>query len=93
LARQIHYILREMYPEHQITPESIFDLIEEIDENTLIFAADRIADRNDLPRDEFAQKIYRELGVEYEKNWHDKSLFRMSLNGENIVFSNIQESN
>ncbi len=88
IARQIHYVIREIYPERQFDADLIYEMLVEGKAATqkIIFLAERFAEVNGLDKIEFSDSLYRELGVEFEKNLHDKFFFTMSREEGNIVF-------
>ena len=89
LSRQIHYVLKELYPETNIAPETVHDLLIATapDGAGFKFEAATMADMAGLDRDELTSGLYHELGVEYEKNWHDKSYFDFKTVGGTIEFN------
>lgn len=88
IARQIHYVVKEIYPERQFDADLIYEMLveEKAVTQTIVFFAERFAEVNGLDRIEFSVSLYRELGVEFEKNLHDKFFFTMSREEGNIVF-------
>lgn len=88
VARQIHFILRELYPDLSIDPQLVHELVvETVPEGAgFRFETARFAERTGLEKKHLAAGLYRELGVEFEKNWHDKSYFEIKMVGESIDF-------
>jgi hypothetical protein len=92
LARQIHQGIREVYPdlifEGNIVHEML--IVEEPAGSGFIFPAGDFAAACDLGRGDFVGKLRMELGIEFEKNLHDKFLFDMKMDGELIYFRPIK---
>jgi len=88
LSRQIHYVLKELYPEANIAPETVHNLVIETapDGAGFKFDAASMADMAGLDKEELTSGLYRGLGIEYEKNWHDKSYFDIKTVGGAIEF-------
>jgi len=88
LSRQIHLVLRELYPESDLPPKLVHDMVIETapDGAGFNFDAGRFAGETGLEKEELTAGLYRELGVEYEKNWHDKAYFEILINDESIEF-------
>lgn len=88
IARQIHYAVREIYPERQFDADLIYEMLveEKAVTQTIVFLAERFAEVNGLDKIEFSVSLYCELDVEFEKNLHDKFLFTMKREEGNIVF-------
>jgi hypothetical protein len=79
--------LKELYPDKVFDTIDILNLIDENIQGRLvfIFSAERFAEKAGLEPLEFGGKLFRSLGVELEKNWHDKTIFEMSMNSGSIT--------
>ncbi|MEW5922592.1 MAG: hypothetical protein AB1746_01250 [Candidatus Zixiibacteriota bacterium] len=88
LARQIHFILRELYPDINIDPKLVHGLVVETAPGGAGFRFDSalFAEKANLDKKQLTAGLYRELGVEFEKNWHDKSYFEIKQVGDSIEF-------
>lgn len=88
IARQIHFTLRQLYPEKEFDSSLIHRMIVMTDLNAtrFVFPADHFASVSSLQTDTFVDDLYRELGIEFEKNWHDKSFFTMTKRDNTIIF-------
>lgn len=94
LTRQIHQTLREIYPHSDFSAGQIFKMIDESSEknNVLIFKAAEFAEINEIDKTEFMTGLYIELGVEFEKNLHDKFYFTMTKDETTLTFKMIENS-
>ena len=92
LAMQIHQTLREIYPGQLILTEDILKALIENDSG-IIFNAAELAAVNNIDPDEFIQKIYIELGIEFEKNLHDKTYFMMTKDNDSLYFKILDDEN
>lgn len=91
LVREILHIVCEQYPEKSLTADLIHKMIfESTPGEKFMFPAGDYAVFNNLDKDEFADKLHDGLGIEFEKNLHDKFLFEMSREENIIYFSTIQ---
>ncbi|MEP0827055.1 MAG: hypothetical protein HRF51_00900 [bacterium] len=93
IARQIHYVLREIYPERQFDANRIYDMVvEEASPNRkLVFPADKFAEVSGMDGTEFTASLFRELGVEFEKNLHDKFFFTMRREQGKLIFQTMEQ--
>lgn len=91
LTVQVHHVLRDLYPDTALDPSAISGFITE-DDNRLIFEAGKVALRFGLDKTETVKKIYRELGVEFEKNLHDKYYFKMTAEDDNLIFEMLENN-
>jgi hypothetical protein len=91
VARQVHYVIREIYREFDFDGDSVLKHIvcEKNDENAFVFSARRFADEYGIEIIGFIESVNRELGIEYEKNLHDRFLFSMSHDESAIYFRQI----
>jgi hypothetical protein len=89
LIRQIHRAIREQDHDLPIDSEKIEAVVEDT-ESGYIFRAGDFAEKCGIEDDNFVNKIQRELGVEFEKNLHDKFYFRMTRQGENLIFTLVE---
>jgi hypothetical protein len=92
LARQIHQGIREAYPELSFEGNVIHKMIieEEPSGSGFIFPAGDFGEFCGLKRGEFVAGLKMELGIEFEKNLHDKFLFSMVMEGDMIYFRPIR---
>ena len=88
LARQIHFILRELYPGVRIDSGLVHELVVETAPGGAAFRFNTaaFAEKAGLDKKQLMAGLYRELGVEFEKNWHDKSYFEIKQMGDSIEF-------
>nr|MBN2278010.1 hypothetical protein [candidate division Zixibacteria bacterium] len=94
LARQIHYVLKETYPGLEFDPEIIIGLITESgtgEGEELQFGAGELARIMNMDLGKVIEQVYRGLGIDFEKNWHDKVLFKMTLKNDMLIFKPITE--
>ena len=91
LARQIHLVLQGMYPDKNLQANVIHKMIIETqpDGAGFKFPANEFAEYNDIDERDLAGKLYKELGVEFEKNLHNKFFFEISENAGSISFKMI----
>ncbi|HDL03732.1 MAG TPA: hypothetical protein ENH25_06335 [candidate division Zixibacteria bacterium] len=89
ISRQIHYILGELYPDLKISSDAIRDLVVETapDGAGVKFDAAAFAEHAGIDKNELTADLFKELGVEYEKNWHDKLFFGIKMIGGIIDFN------
>ncbi|UCD17745.1 MAG: hypothetical protein JSV44_02250 [Candidatus Zixiibacteriota bacterium] len=94
VARQIHRALREVYPDCKIGGSDVVRLVAETtpDGGKITFLAAQLAAELNLDPKALIADIFRELGVEYEKNLHDKFLFEMKCDNEKIHFESIDRA-
>ena len=90
LALQIHRILKDLYPLLIISGDDIRKFIKEKNSDFLFFAQE-FAVEFKLDSDRLTEKIYLELMVEYEKNWHDRVFFKILRDNENIFFNMVKQ--
>ena len=92
IAREIHMALRELYPNKDFSAEAIHRMLKETasDGMGFRFAANEYAQINGLGESGFVDKLYKELGIEFEKNWHDKSFFEMTRDKDSISLKVIE---
>lgn len=92
LTRQIHQTLRDIYPEKDISADTVFDMISESTGRSkeLIFRAADFAQLHEIDRAEFMTGLYVELGIEFEKNLHDKFYFIMTKDDSVLTFKMIE---
>jgi len=57
-----------------------------------VFPAKEFAESVNLVNSDFVDKLYLELGIEFEKNLHDKFLFEMTKDDNNIIFTSIESN-
>ncbi|SYZ73251.1 hypothetical protein TRIP_C21369 [Candidatus Zixiibacteriota bacterium] len=88
IARQIHYAIRELHPDHQLDGNIVHKMIiESGDKGTaLIFPAGNFAEINGFEPKKFVRDLYRTLNLEMEKNLHDKFLFEILVDDNFIHF-------
>lgn len=86
LVRQIHRAIREQDHDLSIDPEKIEAATRDT-ETGYIFRGGDFVDKCGIDDKNFVNKIQRELGVEFEKNLHDKFYFRMTRQGDDLIFT------
>ncbi len=90
LAGEIYRAINEIYPELIFSNELIYNAINDsIKGSWFKFSAVKFANDNNLDSQEFIDRLYKCLGIEFEKNLHDKFLFEMSRDNDNILFKMI----
>jgi len=90
LAGEICRAINESCPDFSLSNELIFEAINELTESEqFIFPAKEFAISNNLNGEQFLNKLFLTLGIEFEKNLHDKFLFEMSRDNDNIIFKTI----
>lgn len=91
IARQIHLVLRELYPDKNLLANVIHKMIIETnpDGAGFRFPANEFAEYNDIDELNLAGRLHKELGVEFEKNLHDKFFFAMTEDAGSISFKMI----
>jgi hypothetical protein len=92
LARQLHQVAREAYPDNCLDGKLIHAiLIEQSPAGSgFAFPAREYALQNNISPEEFLPKLYHELSIEFEKNLHDKFFFEMHRDNDCIYFSLIE---
>ena len=91
LTRQLYQTIQELYPDRLHDPNRIDNLLSEPDQARMfVFRAKEFAESAGFAAEDFMQKLYLELGIEFEKNLHDKFLFEMTRNDNNIIFTPIE---
>jgi len=92
LTRQIHLTLRDIYPREDITADTIFEFISETagQSKELVFRAADFAQMYEIDKKEFLSRLYIELGIEFEKNLHDKFYFIMTKDDAVLTFKMIE---
>ncbi len=90
IAREIHHLLREEYPDRNIDGATIADFVGELatEKSGLVFNVRGFCEKTGLDPEQTAKQIMFGLEVELEKNLHDKILFSIALNGDKIEFYN-----
>jgi hypothetical protein len=88
IARQIHLLLGEIYPEGRFDADIIVKMITypAHGENEMAFQAAAYARMTGLDESELLERLFRELEIQTEKNLHDKYLFEMSRDKDSIFF-------
>jgi len=91
LTRQLHQTIQELYPEGNYDPNLIDKILFESEPGKLFtFPAKEFAESGNLHADDFINKLYLELGIEFEKNLHDKFLFKMTRDENTIYFTAVK---
>ncbi len=91
LTRQLHQTIQELYPESQYDPNLINKLLLESEPGRqFIFPANEFAESGNLDAVNFINSLFLELGIEFEKNLHDKFLFEMTRDDNTIFFTAIK---
>jgi hypothetical protein len=85
LTRQIHQTLRELYSDVIITSDDIKDKIH-VTKDGITFLCSDFASEMNFNSAELIQNLYIELGIEFEKNLHDKYYFMMTKDDESLHF-------
>jgi len=90
LALQIHRVLKDLYPSHEISGDDVrrFFVSNKPD---IQFLAQKFASEFKIDGIELIEKIYMELMVEFEKNWHDRVFFKILRDNEKILFERITQ--
>ena len=93
IARQIHLVIREIYPDQEVDGNLIHKMIQEAgtEGDKMIFPAGEFGEVTGMAGTDFARQVYLELGVEYEKNLHDKFYFTIRREEGNIIFETVKE--
>jgi hypothetical protein len=88
LARQLHQTLTDLYPERNFDASIIHQMIVDMksDGSYYIFPAAHFAEFSGMESSGFVDSLQEELGIEYEKNLHDKFLFDMTREEGNLIF-------
>ncbi len=91
IVRQVHHTIKDLCPECEIDGAAVDDFMidKNGDDSTLVFEAARFADRFNLDSSRLIDDLYRELGIEYEKNLHDRFLFSLLRNDKAIYFEQV----
>ena len=91
VARQVHHVIREIYRNYEFDGDSIIRNIvsDNEDDRSFVFNARQFAEEYDIEPEGFIDNLCRELGIEYEKNLHDRFLFSMSHDESAIYFKQI----
>jgi len=92
-ARQIHRILKESYPDNTVTGEEVRKYITADNSSGLVlkYEANIFAGKFGFKTKDLINKIFTELMIEYEKNWHDRTFFRILKTGEAILIEATKE--
>jgi hypothetical protein len=91
IVREIMQIAREQYPDISLKADLIHKMtFESSPGKQFMFPAGDYAALNNLDEKEFVDKLHDGLGIEFEKNLHDKFLFEMSREENMIYFNTIQ---
>ena len=85
LTVQLHHILAELYPNVSYGAADIKNCIVESDKK-LILSVEKLGLLTEVSVEDMTSRLYRELGIEYEKNLHDKFYFEMRRDGNRIIF-------
>ncbi len=90
IAREIHHLLREEYPDKNIDGTTIADFIGNLSavKSGLAFNVRGYCEKTGMNPEQTAKQILFGLEIELEKNLHDKILFSIALKGNNIEFYN-----
>lgn len=93
ITRQLHQTIQDMYPESSYNPNLIHKLLfESKPGETFMFPARDFAEFTHLDAADFTDKLHKELGVEFEKNLHDKFLFEMTRDDNTIFFKALKSN-
>ena len=82
LTVQVHRHLREINTEVNFNPKDIRDCMT-ADRGRITFDTSHL---NRLYNVNMTEPLFKELGIEYEKNLHDKYYFKMYRETSNIIF-------
>ncbi len=88
LVVQIHHTLRELFPDRIFSPNEIKNSLV-ADDSGITFMVPDFARINDMETADIIQKLYIELGIEFEKNLHDKFYFVMTKDNESLHFKTV----
>jgi len=93
LAQQIHRVIKDIYPTLSLSGDDVSGYItsKSDDRAGLEFNAYEFSKEYNMPPEEFIEKVYIELQVEYEKNWHDRIYFRILKDARAISFETIKK--
>lgn len=93
LVQQIHRVVKDIYPTLSFSGDDVSGYINNISDNKagLRFNAYEFSKRYNIPPEEFIEKVYIELMVEYEKNWHDRIYFKILKDDRAIYFEAIKK--
>lgn len=90
LALQIHRVLKDLYPSLEISGDDIWRFFVS-KKRDIKFFAENFAIEFKIDAIELIEKIYMELMVEFEKNWHDRVFFKILKDNEKISFERIMQ--
>ncbi len=93
ITRQLHQTIQDLYPESSYNPNLIHKLLfESKPGEAFMFPAKDFAEFSYLDSTDFVDKLHTELGVEFEKNLHDKFLFEMTRDDNTIFFTALKSN-
>ena len=93
LAQQIHRVIKDIFPTLSLSGDDVSGYITNIsaDRPGLKFRAYEFSKKYNIAPEEFIEKVYIELQVEYEKNWHDRVYFKILKDAPAIYFEAIKK--
>jgi len=94
VAGQIHRVVKDLYPSLEISGEAVSSKIVKTgrDGSDLKFLAREFAEENKIDYVDMLSRLYIELQVEYEKNWHDRVFFGIFKDNESLYFRIVDDS-
>jgi len=90
LSIQIHRVIKDIYQSSEISGDDIRKFLIK-DNFDIYFQAEEFAANFKLDSNLLIEKIYLELMVEYEKNWHDRVFFKILKDNKKISFKWIKQ--
>jgi hypothetical protein len=94
IAGQIHRTLKDIYPSLSISGPSVAAKIVRSGRpgSDIKFLAGEFALENGINMKELIDRLYIELQIEYEKNWHDRVFFGIFKGKESLYFRIVDDS-
>jgi len=89
LSMQIHRVLKDIYRSFVISGKDIRKFLTS-DDLSIHFLVKEFAKEYNLDSERLIEKIYLELMVEQEKNWHDRVFFKILKDNNKISFESIE---
>lgn len=94
IASQIHRTLKDIYPSLDISGESVAAKIVKSNRagSDIQFLAREFAFENGIDLQDLIDRLYLELQIEHEKNWHDRVFFGIFKGKESLHFRIVDDS-
>ncbi len=89
LSMQIHRVLKDIHQSFEISGIDIRRFLM-LDNLKIHFLVKEFAKEYNLDSEWLIEKIYVELMVEQEKNWHDRVFFKILKDNKKISFKSIE---